>query len=70
MPEARAVFFAEPREFTQAQIDELREGGLLVEDEPEAPKTGGGAPVPGARAVNQPAPDKPADPGGKPEETP
>jgi hypothetical protein len=67
MPEAHAVFFAEPREFTQAQIDELREGGLLVEDEPaaEAP----------ARTVTPPikppaASGAPADKPDKPEETP
>jgi hypothetical protein len=34
MPLAHAVFFEEPREFTEEQIEELKTLGLLREDEP------------------------------------
>ena len=55
MPLAHAVFFEEPREFTQDQIDELRTLGLLREDEPAEPE----APQPEQPAEPDPAP--PAD---------
>ena len=37
MPLAHAKFFEEPREFTDEQIAELREAGLLREDPPKPP---------------------------------
>ena len=58
MPLAHAVFFAKPREFTQAQIDELRVAGLLREDAPAPPKPAPPVPPPPAPA-----------PAAKPEET-
>lgn len=38
MPLAHAKFFGEPREFTEAQIEELRESGLLHDDPVPAPE--------------------------------
>lgn len=55
MPLAHAKFFEEPREFTEAQIEELRIAGLLREDAPAAP------------AVTPPAPKDPGKPADKPE---
>lgn len=48
MPLAHVVFFDEPREFTEEQIEELRESGLLrKEEEPApAPKPAKAAPAP------------------------
>ena len=75
MPLAHLIFFEDPRELTEAQIEEARQSGLLRDEGP-----GDAKPVPADRnnpvtggqpAANVPAaqpPGKPADT--KPEETP
>ena len=50
MPLVHVKFFPEPREYTDEQIAELRESGLLREDKPASPPPG--APV----AAATPAP--------------
>ena len=59
MPFAFTKFFAEAREFTEAQIAELREGGLLREDEPSVPAAP--APVTPPPPIKPPAAAAPAD---------
>ena len=50
MPLARLIFFEDPRELTEAQIEEARSLGHLIEDEPPAPPAAP-APVPAVAAA-------------------
>jgi hypothetical protein len=72
MPLAHAVFFEEPREFTQEQIEELKTLGLLREDEPaevvDPPAPPTGPPVTVEPEAPQPEPQVPEPAADQPEE--
>ena len=59
MPLAHMIFFEEPREFTEAQIEEARSFGHLIEDEPPEPP-GPLPPAPPLAAAPAPALADPA----------
>jgi hypothetical protein len=72
MPLAHAVFFEEPREFTQEQIEELKTLGLLREDAPaevaDPPVAPTGPPVTVEPEAPQPEPQVPEPAADQPEE--
>ena len=78
MPLANLIFFAEPRELTEAQYEEARVGGLLRDEEPTGdpkpverdsnnPVTGG---MPSENVQAAPLTAEPDDTDAQPEETP
>jgi hypothetical protein len=76
MPLVKLIFFEDPRELTEAQIEEARELGHLVEDgEPTAAADAGassgsssGGPVPGAAPADQTRDDPAGEPVGNDEQ--
>jgi hypothetical protein len=79
MPLVHLIFFEDPRELTDEQVEEARIAGHLREDAPEeppvdtAPRAASPAPasqIPDAPAVVAPPPEPPAEPEPEPEPAP